>query len=93
MRQIFIIVVCAFTLLASGSYAESLQPLNEPVQPLKWIESNGETVIVATSAKLNVQVKITTHEVQIGKPSDPWPDVIRSSCTYTRHPCRIVDDI
>jgi hypothetical protein len=53
----------------------------------------GDTVIVAKSAKLNVQVTITTHEEQIGKPSDPRPDVIRSNCTYSKYPCSIVDGI
>ena len=34
-----------------------------------------------------------THEVQIGKPSDKRPDVIRSACTYSKYPCSIVDYI
>jgi hypothetical protein len=85
-KQVLTIVVCVHILLASGSYAEA-------VQQLTWVESKGETVIVAKSAKLNVQVRITTHEEQIGKPSDQRPDVIRSSCTYSRYPCSIVDAI
>ena len=55
------------------------------------IASKGETNIVAKSANFNVQVKIRTHEVQIGEPSDKRPDVIRSSCTYSRYPCSILD--
>lgn len=86
MRQIFNVVFCVYILLASGSYAETFQ------QPT-WVESKGDTVIVAKSAKFKVQVRITTHEEQIGKPSDPRPDVIRSSCTYSRYPCSIVDGI
>jgi hypothetical protein len=86
MKQIFNIAFCVYILLATGSYAET-------VQQQTWVESKGETVIVAKSAKLNVQVRITTHEEQIGKPSDQRPDVIRSSCTYSRYPCSIVDGI
>lgn len=86
MKQIFNIAFYAFILLVTGSYAET-------VQQQTWVESKGETVIVAKSAKLNVQVTITTHEEQIGKPSDRRPDVIRSSCTYSKYPCSIVDAI
>ncbi len=57
------------------------------------IAPSGETVIVASSAKVNVRVQVRTHEVQIGQPSEKRPDVIRSSCTYSRYPCSVVDDI
>jgi hypothetical protein len=55
------------------------------------IASKGETVITAKSAECKVQVKNRTHEVQIGKPSDKIPDVIRSSCSYSQYPCSIVE--
>lgn len=84
MRQIFKIVVCLQILLATGLHAETVQQ-QKPVSP------NGETAIVANSAKLNVRVKIITHEVDIGKPSDERPKVIRSGCTYSHYPCSIVD--
>lgn len=64
-----------------------------PVRNQLSIAPNGETVIVADSAKFKVRVKINTHEVQIGKPSDKRPDLIRSVCTYSRYPCSIVDYI
>lgn len=57
------------------------------------VAPNGETIIAGKSAKLNVQVTIGTHEVDIGKPSDEWPEISRSSCTYSRYPCSIVDYI
>ncbi len=57
------------------------------------VASQGETLVVATSGYFAVQVKIKTHEVDIGKPSDPRPVVIESSCTYSRYPCSIVDRI
>ncbi len=85
-KQILSMVVCAYIFLVSASYAETFQ------QPT-WVESKGETVIFAKSPKLRVQVRITTHELEIGKPGDQRPDVIRSSCTYSRYPCSIVDGI
>lgn len=57
------------------------------------ISPNGETIIKYASKKLDVKVVVTTHEMQIGKPTDERPDKIRSSCTYTRHPCSVVDSI
>ncbi len=86
MKKIFNLVIYACILLVSGSYAETLQPRT-------WVASKGETVIAAKSAKLKIQVRITTHEEQIGEPSDQRPEVIRSSCTYSRYPCSVVDGI
>jgi hypothetical protein len=57
------------------------------------IAPNGETVVVASSPKVDVRVQIRTHEVQIGGPSEKRPEVIRSSCTYSRYPCSLVDSI
>jgi hypothetical protein len=84
MRHIFKIVVCLQILLAAGLHAETVQQ-QKPVSP------NGETVIDAKSAKFNVRVKIVTHQVNVGKPSDERPKVIRSACTYSHYPCSIVD--
>lgn len=55
------------------------------------IAPSGETVIATRSGKISVQVKITTHEVQIGKPSGERPGLITTSCTYSRFPCSVVD--
>ena len=66
------------------TYAETVQ------QPTK-VASSGETVITAHSRNISVQVEITTHEVQIGKPSDERPDIVYTSCTYSRYPCSVVD--
>jgi hypothetical protein len=57
------------------------------------IASQGETQITATIGKLKVQVRIKTHELQIGKPSDTRPTVIETNCTYSRYPCSIVDRV
>lgn len=57
------------------------------------ISPSGETSLTAAAAKLALQVKIKTREVQIGKPSDPRPEIIESNCTYSRYPCSVVDRI
>jgi hypothetical protein len=57
------------------------------------VASQGTTILTRAVGTLHVQVKIATHEVQIGKPGDPRPTVIDSSCTYSRFPCSIVDRI
>jgi hypothetical protein len=86
MAHIFKIVVCLPILLATALYAQT-------AQERKPVASNGETVIDAKSAKYNVRVKIVTHQVNVGKPSDKRPEVIPSRCTYSRYPCSIVDRI
>lgn len=57
------------------------------------VASEGETLLVTTASKLNIQVKLRTREVEIGKPSDPRPPEIQSSCTYSKFPCSLVDSI
>ena len=57
------------------------------------VASRGETLVVSGDGQSKVRVKIKTHEMQIGKPSDERPAVIESSCTYSRFPCSIVDRI
>lgn len=55
------------------------------------VAPQGTTDVTAAFGKTRVSVKITTHEVDIGKPSDPWPEKKLSSCTYSRFPCSPVD--
>jgi hypothetical protein len=57
------------------------------------VVSQGATDVAAVFGKTQVSVKITTHEVDIGKPSDKRPQKILSSCTYSRVPCSPVDYI
>jgi len=57
------------------------------------VAPTGVTVMTASVAKSTVQVKIRTHEVQIGNQGDERPKVIDSNCTYSRYPCSIVDDV
>jgi hypothetical protein len=54
---------------------------------------HGETLVVGMLNKSPVRVKITTHEIKIGKPSNKRPEKIHSSCTYSRYPCSTVDGL
>lgn len=84
MKAACFLVCFGITLAMGDAYAS---------QASARISPQGETVVAATAGKLTVQVRIKTHVVQIGKPSDPTPAVIESSCTYSRYPCSIVDRI
>ena len=82
MRQRYIFAFLGLV-LASGYAFAGQAPT--PVAP------QGETRVVSTLGHWPVEVVLKTHEVQIGKPSDPRPDIINSSCTYSRYPCSVVD--
>lgn len=81
-----------FYLLACFCMAFSVSQA-DPQQTAVVVSAQGETVVSASYGKLAVQVRMKTHEVQIGKPSDPRPAVIESNCTYSRYPCSIVDQL
>jgi hypothetical protein len=55
--------------------------------------SHGDSVATAAIGELKVRVKISTHEKQIGSPSDERPAVLPSNCTYSKFPCSLVDSI
>jgi hypothetical protein len=57
------------------------------------VVSQGETIVASASRCIKIQVRIKTHEVQIGKSSDARPAVIESNCTYSKYPCSIVDQL
>jgi hypothetical protein len=86
MRMIFIGLLGIF-LCTNTSYASSQSAIGEN------IASRGVTIVKASFGKTNVSVKITTHEIDIGKPGDGRPDLISSNCTYSRYPCSTVDDL
>lgn len=85
MKQRFAMSVGLWLLLRSGS-ADAV------TDQKRSVASHGETTIVALG-KPEVRVAITTHEVDIGKPSDERPQEIHSSCTYSRYPCSVVDAV
>jgi hypothetical protein len=79
---IFLLIILA--LLVYESFAENRYP----------VKSTGETTIAAKYPNLVIQVKIATHEVDIGEePSENRRYLIKTNCTYTRYPCSIVDYI
>ncbi|WP_243359535.1 hypothetical protein [Fundidesulfovibrio terrae] len=55
--------------------------------------SQGEIVLECSIGYSKARVRVTTHEVDIGKAGDPWPEKKMSSCTYSRFPCSVVDGI
>jgi hypothetical protein len=57
------------------------------------VKPRGDTELAVTVGKLTALVRIKTHEMQIGKPSEGRPEVIQSNCTYSKYPCSIVDRI
>ena len=80
------VIVIAFGLLVSieNTYAG---------QSSSVVASHSKTSIVSTSGDINVLVEIRTHEVYIGKASDPRPTIFHSSCTYSKIPCSVVDEL
>ena len=79
------LLLCCFVFACNG-YVNHAKAMTK-------VASKGETLVESTAGKLNVLIKIRTHEIHIGKPSDGRPSEIDSSCTYSRYPCSIVDDI
>jgi hypothetical protein len=80
------LILIASVLLMSFGHAYAAQQVTK-------IASQGETSVVATSGQFSVRVKVHTHKVVIGKPSDKRPAISHSSCTYSKYPCSLVDGI
>jgi hypothetical protein len=57
------------------------------------VAPKGVTDVAAAFGNAQVSVKITTHEVDIGAPSDQRPEKMVSSCTYSRFPCSPIDSL
>ena len=87
MRKIFRSVLVFGVVLATAMVCGA-EPLDANQAK---VVSQGVTDVTAAFGKTQVVVKITTHGVDIGKPSDKWPQKRLSSCTYSRFPCSLVD--
>jgi hypothetical protein len=61
--------------------------------PEHRIEPTGETIVSENIGNHKVIVRIRTHTIDIGKPSDETPKERESNCTYSRYPCVIVDSV
>jgi hypothetical protein len=55
------------------------------------VAPSGNTVIAATSAKINAQAVLTTRQVVIKEADRERTDIPATSCTYSRFPCSVVD--
>lgn len=84
MRTCYLLACFCMALSASQAHAQ---------QTSVGVAAQGETIVSASAGKLTVEVRIKTHEVQIGKPSDPRSTVVQSNCTYSRYPCSLVDQL
>lgn len=87
MKRVFLRLLMTI-FLASSAY--SAEPLTDG--QIK-VASRGVTDLVATLSKNMISIKISTHEVDIGKSSDAWPQKRLTSCTYSHFPCSLVDYI
>jgi hypothetical protein len=73
------VILCIFVSFAPPAHAV------QPVTP------SGETFLFETLGKFKVQVRIKTHEIPIGNPSDGRPEKVETNCTYSRFTCSVVD--
>ena len=82
-------LVCIYlvpVVLASQTFAMNAEQIT-------FVSLSGETNISREFKKHTLDVKISTREVEIGKPSDGFPEIRNNSCTYSRYPCSLVDRI
>jgi hypothetical protein len=79
---------CARLVLLVGCIVLSIDAQANALQP---VSPSGETLLSETVGDLDVQVRVRTYEIDIGKPSDKQPDKINAICTYSRFPCSAVD--
>jgi hypothetical protein len=79
------VLVGLWLIWTSGVYAETAGRVP--------VASTGKTSIVATSAKVRIQVVVTTHEVNIKEEDREKTDIPATSCTYARYPCSVLDNL
>lgn len=77
-----------FNLFVVLSYVMAMPACAQESQKVV-VTSEGETLISASGA----QVIIRTREVDIGKPGAGQQKSKQASCTYSRYPCSVVEDI
>jgi hypothetical protein len=80
-----------FAVWAAASVCNAAAPSRDfsgtPVSP------HGQTVVRATLGGTVVIADFITHEVSIGRASDPYPERPLLNCTYSRIPCSLVDSL
>ncbi len=80
-------VLAAFVTLGACGTAIGASSGSTPVA------TQGETRISYSGPALRAEVRIRTHRVRIGKPSDSPPALRENSCTYSVFPCSLVDQV
>jgi hypothetical protein len=83
LTRLLPIALCA----ALSCYAQS------KIVASQKVASEGVTEIGVVLDKRYIFVKITAHEIDIGKSSDKHPQERSSNCTYSRFPCSVVDHL
>ncbi|WP_028314355.1 hypothetical protein [Desulfatibacillum aliphaticivorans] len=84
-------ILSALMLIFCFGFATYAQASFEPVK--QQVNSSGETTLRFESETENIEVVISAHEVDIGSPHEPSPATKHTSCTYSKFPCSIVDNI
>lgn len=80
MKRVFIIALSGLCAAAGAGQTE--------------IRSAGTTLIESRQGSAIIEVKIQTHEVDIGNVgAGPRKAAGKSSCTYSRRPCALVDRV
>lgn len=84
MKNVFYVMLLLATVPASAT------PLKETK-----IAPAGDTSLQGQLGAAHVEVVISTHTIDIGKPGTPAPATVQHepACTYTRYPCSVVDKI
>jgi hypothetical protein len=54
---------------------------------------NGSTTAQKRFGKTRIDLTLKTHSVDIGRPEDGRPEKIETNCTYSVHPCVLVDSV
>jgi hypothetical protein len=92
MRRLHLYILSGI-LLCGVSIADDETDLLDPTRNkvLPVVSSQGVTNVDAKFGGTLISVTIATHEVDIGKPSDPEPEKKLTNCTYSRTPCSLVD--
>lgn len=83
MSHVRLVLLVGYIVLSFEGQANALQP----------VSPSGDTLINETMGDLHVQVRLRTHEIDIGEPGDKHPDKLNSICTYSRFPCSVVDNV
>ena len=100
MKRYLVFCLLGFVVWA-GIAADDKQPVKHSAnrvapaenQVLVPVAAHGTTQVDGLFGDQFISVKVTTHEIDIGKPGDSIPEKKPTNCTYGRHPCSLVDNL